>query len=216
VKDNGIGITTAMLPRVFEPFSQVDRSMERSEGGLGIGLTLVERLVALHNGTVHALSDGPGQGSTFMVRLPLPRDAPRKASGANGSEVSLPHRKRRILIVDDNRDAADSLAILLRMADHDVRTVHDGLEALDAATDFEPEVVLLDIGLPKLNGYEVARHIRELKGGRDRLLVAMTGWGQKEDHRRSREAGFDHHLTKPVEFSTLMNLLGGHMAWEIS
>ncbi len=208
VKDAGIGIPTEMLPRVFDMFTQVDRSLERSEGGLGIGLTLVQRLVEMHGGTAEAHSDGPGKGSEFVVRLPLAVE--RKDKGPQGTadgEKVLPPMKRRILVVDDNRDAADSLGMLLRMMGNEVHTAYDGLEAVRAAAAFRPDMVLLDIGLPKLNGYEAARSIREQDGGTDMFLVALTGWGQEEAHRRSKEAGFDHHMTKPVEFAALQKLL---------
>ena len=206
VKDSGIGIPPEMLPHVFEPFSQVNRSTQLSEGGLGIGLTLVKRLLDLHGASVEARSEGAGKGSEFVVRLPLALDearGPVDQPGQPGAALA----PRRILIVDDNQDAADSLGVLLRMMGHEVHTAHDGLEAVGAVTVFHPEVVLLDIGLPKLNGYEVARRIRDQPGGAAILLVALTGWGQNEDRRRSKEAGFDHHLTKPVEFPVLQRLL---------
>ena len=207
VKDIGIGIPTETLPRIFDMFMQVDRSLERSEGGLGIGLTLVQRLVEMHGGTVEARSDGPGKGSEFVVRLAV---AEVKDQGPQGAACE--HEKgaapgRRILVVDDNRDVADSLGMLLRMMGNEVHTAHDGLEAVGAAAAFQPDVVLLDLGLPKLNGYEAARRIREQDGGTDMVLVAVTGWGQEEDRRRSKEAGFDHHMTKPVEFAALQELL---------
>jgi signal transduction histidine kinase/ActR/RegA family two-component response regulator len=209
VRDNGIGIPAEMQPRIFDLFTQVDRSVERSEGGLGIGLTLVQRLVELHGGSVEAHSDGPGQGSEFIVRLPVAAEVQGAGpQGAAGGTESMVSAARRILVVDDNRDAADSLGLLLRLMGNEVRTAHDGLEAVGAAAAFRPDVVLLDIGLPKLSGYEVARRIREQEGGKDKLLVALTGWGQDEDRRRSREAGFDHHMTKPVEFDALQKLLG--------
>ncbi|HLX06912.1 MAG TPA: ATP-binding protein [Thermoanaerobaculia bacterium] len=209
VKDTGIGIPAEMLPRIFDMFTQVDRSLERSEGGLGIGLTLVQRLVEMHGGTVEARSDGPGKGSEFVVCLPIAAAAetaglPGAATG--GAEVGAP-AARRILVVDDNRDSADSLEMLLRMMGNEVRTAHDGLEAVAAAAAFRPDVVLLDIGLPKVNGYEAARRIRQQEGGAKLVLIAITGWGQEEDRRRSREAGFDHHLTKPVDFADLRKLL---------
>ena len=181
--------------------------MARSEGGLGIGLTLVRRLVELHGGTVEAHSDGPGTGTEFVVRLPLTvetegAEPQRIASGKVATSAN-----GRILVVDDNHDAAKSMAVLLNMLGNEVSTAHDGLEAVQAAAMFQPDVVLLDIGLPTLNGYEVAGRIREQDGGADIVLVALTGWGQKEDHLRSHEAGFDHHLTKPVDFTHLQKLL---------
>lgn len=210
VKDTGIGIPSEMLPRIFDMFTQVDRSLERSDGGLGIGLTLVQRLVEMHGGKVEAHSEGPGKGSEFVVRLPLP--APREARRGQGDSgvrdrPLTPTEPRRILVVDDNRDAADSLGMLLRMVGHDVHTAYDGLEAVGAAATFRPELVLLDIGLPKLNGYEVARQVRNQQGGKDVVLVALTGWGQEEDRRRSLDAGFNFHMTKPLEFAALQKLL---------
>jgi PAS domain S-box-containing protein len=207
VKDNGIGIPRDLLPRVFEPFAQADSSLERGDGGLGIGLTLVERLVTLHGGTVEARSEGAGQGSTFLVRLPIAAEAEMRPTTAAPAANSAGAAARRILIVDDNRDAADSLGMLLKMLGNQVFTARDGLEAVGAAAEFRPDVVLLDIGLPKLNGYEAARRIRAQRGGDGMLLVALTGWGQPEDRRRSREAGFDHHLTKPVDFKDMKELL---------
>ncbi len=207
VKDTGVGIPRDMLPRIFDMFMQVDRSIERSQGGLGIGLTLVQRLVAMHGGEVEARSQGPGKGSEFIVRLPVAKD--RDRGMRQDSAVDEPMRiaaKRRILVVDDYQDSADSLAMLLRIMGHEVRTARDGLAAVEEAETFQPGVVLLDIGLPKLNGYEVARRIRARRGG-DVMLIAMTGWGQAEDRRRSKEAGFDHHLTKPVKLDELNKLL---------
>ena len=208
VKDTGIGIPTETLPRIFDMFTQVDRSLERSEGGLGIGLTLVQRLVEMHGGTVEARSDGPGKGSEFVVRLAVAevKDQGPQGAACDDEKGAAPAR-RRILVVDDNRDAADSLGMLLRMMGNEVHTAYDGLEAVGAAAAFQPDVVLLDLGLPKLDGYEAARRIREQDGGTDMVLVAVTGWGQEEDRRRSKEAGFDHHMTKPVEFAALQKLL---------
>jgi CheY-like chemotaxis protein len=208
VRDTGIGIAAEHLPRLFEMFSQAAPALERSQGGLGIGLALVRGLVELHGGRVEARSAGLGKGSEFIVRLPVVDGSvrhepqpPQEGDGvANG-------RKRRILLVDDNRDAADSLAVLLRMMGHEARSAYDGVEAVQAAATFRPEVVLLDIGLPKMNGYEAARHIRQQPWGKGMALVALTGWGQEQDKRRALEAGFDHHLTKPVDPVALSKLL---------
>lgn len=205
VKDTGVGIPCEMLPRIFEMFTQIDRTLERSEGGLGIGLTLVQQLVEMHGGSVEARSDGPGSGSEFVLRLPVAKNAVKPGSTAECQDAKAP--PCRILVVDDNRDAADTLCMLLRMTGHDVHTAYDGLEAIGAAATFQPQVVLLDIGLPKLNGYNVARRLREQNGGSELVLVALTGWGQEEDRRRSKEAGFDHHLTKPPEFAELQKIL---------
>lgn len=207
VKDTGVGIPVTMLPHIFDMFVQVDHSLERSQGGLGIGLTLVQRLVALHGGTVQAFSDGPGKGSEFVVRLaavPAPAAAP---VGRSGSADDRPAPTlRRILVVDDNKDAANGLAKLLRLSGHEVHAAYDGLEALGAAATFRPDAAILDIGLPKLNGYEVAQRIRAERG-QDIILIAVTGWGQETDRKRSRDAGFDQHVTKPIEFPALKQLL---------
>ena len=208
VKDTGIGIPAEMLPKVFDMFTQVDRSLERAEGGLGIGLTLVHRLVEMHGGTVEAHSEGPGRGSEFVVRLPVATELNDDTRHEPAdSEILIPPAARRILVVDDNRDSAESLVMILQMMGNDVHTAHDGLEAVAAAAEFRPEVIFLDIGLPKLNGYEAGRQIRELAGGGEMVLIALTGWGQEQDRRQSREAGFDHHLTKPVDFDNLRELL---------
>jgi two-component system CheB/CheR fusion protein len=208
VRDNGIGVPPDVLGRVFEPFVQSDGSLARTEGGLGIGLTLVRSLVEMHGGTVAAHSPGLGQGSEFVVRLPVRISAlvsepppPRETS------PFTPARPVRVLVVEDNLDAAESLATLLHLWGHDVRVVHDGLDALDAARAYRPEVVLLDIGLPGLDGYQVAERLHQEPGLDHTLLVAMTGYGQPEDRRRSREAGIHHHFVKPVEPFVLRNLL---------
>jgi PAS domain S-box-containing protein len=205
VSDDGIGIPQEMLPRIFDMFTQLDRSRERSEGGLGIGLTLVQRLVEMHGGVVEARSEGEGKGSEFVVRIPVAADASHQPPGVPGTPLSP--RPRRILVVDDNRDAAHTLAKLLSMLGNDVTTAHDGVEAVGAAATFRPDVVLLDLGLPRLNGYDVARKIRAQEGGSGILLVALTGWGQARDRERTGAAGFDHHMTKPVEFDVLLELL---------
>jgi two-component system CheB/CheR fusion protein len=208
VRANGIGVPPDVLGRVFEPFVQSDGSLARSEGGLGIGLTLVRSLVEMHGGTVEAHSPGLGQGSEFVVRLPVRVQAamPEPALPRETSPFT-PARPVRVLVVEDNVDAAESLATLLRLWGHDVRVVHDGLDALDAARAYQPEVVLLDIGLPGLDGYQVAERLRDDVGLDHALLVAMTGYGQPEDRRRSREAGIHHHFVKPVEPFVLRNLL---------
>jgi CheY-like chemotaxis protein/two-component sensor histidine kinase len=205
VRDTGIGIAADQLPRVFEMFTQVDTSLERPSTGLGIGLTLVKTLTVMHGGTVEARSDGIGEGSEFVVRLPiLAETAAPPFEPPTEAEIGT----LRILIVDDNRDAAESLDMLLKLTGHDVYSAHDGLTALEAATQLDPDVILLDLGLPLLNGYEVARRIRQRQGRGGRpVLVAVTGWGQDEDRRRSEQAGFDAHMVKPVDAVALRRLL---------
>jgi signal transduction histidine kinase/CheY-like chemotaxis protein len=207
VKDNGTGIPSDKLPALFEMFSQVEGSMGRSQGGLGIGLHLVKQLVEMHGGSVTARSEGPGKGSEFVVRLPIIIDA-AGASHPIKEEGAVPKSSLRILIVDDNRDSADSLAMMLRIMGNDIHTAYDGEEAVAAAGEFRPDVVVLDIGLPKLNGYEACRRIRQQPWSKGVVLIAMTGWGQEEDRRRSQEAGFDKHMVKPVDPQVLMNVLG--------
>jgi signal transduction histidine kinase/DNA-binding response OmpR family regulator len=209
VRDTGVGVPSTMLSRIFEPFTQVDRSIDRSQGGLGIGLTLARRLIELHNGCISAESDGPGKGSEFTVRLPpLPEnvEAPRATNGRH-SDPERRVRPLRTLIIDDNIDGAESLAVLLQTLGLEVRTAYDGLDGLTAAEQFRPNVVLLDIGLPRMDGYEVARRMRGQMGLRDVLLIALSGYGQDEDRQRSREAGFDHHLLKPVSRDVLLDLI---------
>ena len=206
VRDTGIGIPRDKLLSVFDMFTQIDQSLERSQGGLGIGLTLVKRLVEMHGGSVEATSGGEGRGSEFVVRLPTSTVEPAAAASAP-AVAPKPPSPRRILVVDDNRDAASSLAILLELAGNETIVAYDGAEALEAVGRQRPDIVLLDIGLPQVNGYDVCRRIRELAWGRDVVLVALTGWGQEEDRRRSREAGFDAHLVKPVDYPALVALL---------
>jgi PAS domain S-box-containing protein len=203
VGDTGIGIPAAALPIVFDMFSQVDRSIERATGGLGIGLALVKGLVEMHGGTVTAASDGPGRGSTFTVRLPAPPipAGPVGAPATDGSPARGPGR--RVLIADDNRDAAAAMADLLGLLGHEVRAAHDGVAAVEAAEAFRPDVILMDVGMPRLNGYEATRRIRERPWGRAVTVVALTGWGQDGDRRSSREAGCDGHLVKPVGLADL-------------
>lgn len=206
VRDTGIGLAQDQLSRIFELFAQVDNSLERARDGLGLGLTLVKKLVEMHDGTVAATSSGPGLGSEFVVRLPLLREAPPAAPQEPSGVKPQATVPRRILVVDDNRDSANSLAMLLKLLGHTVDTAHDGLEAVERAATFRADVILLDIGMPRLNGYEAARRIRQQrqKGLR---LVALTGWGQEEDRQRSEEAGFDAHLVKPVDLAALTKLL---------
>jgi len=208
VTDNGIGIPTHMLAHVFEMFTQVDGNLERSQGGLGIGLSIVQRLVQMHGGSVEARSAGPGNGSEFVVRLPvalsLVGDQP--ADEANPVRPTVP---LRILIADDNLDSAASLAMLLTLEGNETQTAHDGLEALEVAATFRPDVILLDIGMPRLNGYEVCRRIRQQSWGKNMVVIALTGWGQEEDKRRSLAAGVDSHLVKPVDHAALKKLLSG-------
>jgi PAS domain S-box-containing protein len=208
IKDSGVGIPTDRLGSIFEPFIQVDRSLERTQGGLGIGLTLVKRLVEMHGGTVKATSDGLGRGSQFEVLLPLRVEAERAVDTLIVTTPAPAAAARRFLVVDDNADSASSLAMLLSIEGNETHTAHDGLEALEVAEQLRPEVVLLDIGLPKLNGFDTAKRIREQPWGKGIALVALTGWGQEEDRRRSKHAGFDGHLVKPVDFDELMKLLG--------
>ncbi|MGH7833141.1 MAG: ATP-binding protein [Candidatus Binatia bacterium] len=205
VADRGIGIPTDHLRRIFEMFVQVDTAFERAQGGLGIGLSLVKRLVEMHGGTIEAHSDGPGTGSQFMVRLPVAGSQPASESHSEngGGEKASPAAKYRILIVDDNRLSTKSTAMLLRLMGHDLATAHDGIEGMECARTFRPDVILLDIGLPNLNGYEAARRIREQPWGKSIFLVAVTGYGQEEDRRRSLEAGFDYHMVKPINIEEL-------------
>ncbi len=206
IKDSGVGIAPDALPNIFEMFTQVDRTLDRSQGGLGIGLSLVKRLVELHDGTVTAHSEGVDRGSEFVVTLPVHDKLQRREAEPSTSELKST-KPRRILVVDDNKDASTTLAMLLKLTGNEVQTAQDGLQAIEEAEQFRPDLVLLDIGLPKLNGYDACRRIREQPWGKDMVLVAATGWGQEDDRRKSTEAGFDHHLVKPVDFATLTKLL---------
>ena len=206
VKDNGAGIPPDKLDSIFDMFMQVDRTSERSQGGLGIGLTLVKRLTEMHGGSIEACSAGEGRGSEFIVRLPvLNRPAIQKGHGPDMESDLQP--QRRILIVDDNRDSADSLAMLMEITGNKTYMAHDGAEAVEAVEKYRPEVVLLDIGLPKLDGYEVCRRVREQPWGEKIVVIALTGWGQEDDRRKSEEAGFNGHLVKPVDYDQLLELL---------
>jgi len=207
VKDNGIGIPREALPSIFEMFTQVDGAADRAEGGLGIGLAFVQGLAVLHGGAIVVESEGRGRGSEFIVRLP---DAIRQAPVAEHPQigpVATGPKQRRILIVDDNQDAANSLAMLLGIDGHEVQVAFDGRSALQLAATFQPQVALLDIGMPDMDGHALARALRQTAGGATIYLVAVTGWGQQEDRQRSHSAGFDQHLTKPVDPEALTALL---------
>ena len=206
VRDHGVGMAPELLPHVFDVFVQGQRSLARSQGGLGLGLTLVRRLVELHGGSVGASSPGPGRGSEFTIRLPAPAEAPSEGTAEAPRAARAPPASRRILVVDDNVDAAKSLARLLKRWGHKVETTFDGPSALQVARSYRPEVVLLDIGMPGMDGFEVARRLRGEPEFEATRLAALTGYGQDEDHRRSREAGFDRHFTKPVDPSDLQGL----------
>jgi len=206
VRDNGIGIPVDRLSAVFDMFTQVDRSNRRLQGGLGIGLTLVRSLVGMHGGRVFAKSDGPGTGSEFVVELPVLPGRADAAETAESMAGKVP--PRRVLLVDDNVDAAETLGMLLTALGATISVAHSGRAALAALDTFDPDTVLLDIGMPEMDGYEVARTIRAQPRHADVLLIALTGWGQQDDQRRSRAAGFDHHLVKPPNIEKLRELLG--------
>jgi PAS domain S-box-containing protein len=209
VRDEGAGIRAELLPRIFDLFVQGERTLERSQGGLGIGLTVVRKLVELHGGIISARSEGPGKGSEFTIRLPGLADPARQEQAEAGLRSIQASVTRRILVVDDNVDAAESIAMLLRLWGHDVQLAHNGPEALKVAEAYQPDVIVLDIGLPGISGYEVARQLRQQPCFQKTLLIAMTGYGQEEDLRRSEEAGFNHHVTKPVDPDALHRLLSG-------
>ncbi|HMV83162.1 MAG TPA: PAS domain S-box protein [Blastocatellia bacterium] len=206
VKDNGLGIPPEMLSRVFEMFTQVDRSLEKARGGLGIGLSIAKRLVEMHSGQIEAFSQGHGTGSEFVVRLPVFAHKQNSGHAETEAQTATPNR-RRILVADDNEDATAALSIMLQLLGNEVRVANDGLRAIEIAEEFRPEMILLDIGMPGKNGYDVCRHIRQQPWGRSVLIAALTGWGQDEDKRRSQEAGFDHHLVKPIDPGELDKLL---------
>jgi len=205
VRDTGIGIAADMLPHIFKMFTQVDRSKRQAQGGLGIGLTLVKTLVEMHGGQIEAHSAGNDQGSEFVIRLPLSDESAQSAANMPEAVLGLPHH--RVLVVDDNQDSAVSLGRLLGLLGVEVRLAHDGPSALQILASYKPTVVLLDIGMPGMDGYEVARRIRERPEWHDLTLIALTGWGQEEDRRRSNHAGFNHHLLKPADMASLRSLL---------
>jgi CheY-like chemotaxis protein len=209
VKDTGIGIAAESLPHLFELFYQVDRSFTRSEGGLGLGLTLVQRLVEMHGGKVDVRSDGINRGTEFTVSLPV---VPGIRSGENLEcadtiLAGAASRSRRILVADDFPQSAAILARLLRQDGNEVQIAQDGIQAVETAAEFRPDVAVLDIAMPKLDGFDVARMIREQPWGRNMFLIALSGWGQQLDRQRTKEAGFDAHLTKPAKYETLMEIL---------
>ena len=208
VRDNGIGIHASLLPKVFSMFFQVDSSIERAQGGLGLGLSLVKSLVELHGGEVEAHSEGIGRGSEFVLRVPIQHIAEAEHSLAGRpDDLGISKVTRRVLVVDDNADAAESLALFLRIAGHVVSTAFDGEQALETAEQFRPDIALVDLGLPQLNGYEVCHRIRQTDWGKSVMLIAQTGWGRDEDKKLSREAGFDGHLVKPTDPITVLRIV---------
>jgi signal transduction histidine kinase/DNA-binding response OmpR family regulator len=214
VRDNGIGIDGALLPHVFELFTQGERTLDRAQGGLGVGLTVVQRLVELHQGRVEVRSDGIGKGALFRITLPcISEVAPRESyASAQHAEIPLAHAGKRVLVIDDNIDAAESIAVFLRLEGHEVRTVSDGPQAVAIAHVFAPQVAVVDIGLPGMNGYEVARRLKLTGSGTPALLIALTGYGQKEDRTRSDEAGFHHHFVKPADPRDIQSVIAGWAA----
>ena len=210
VKDNGVGISAAILPHVFDLFTQAEHTLGRSEGGLGIGLTLVKNIVEMHGGTVRALSAGQGQGTEVVISLPAgtaPSHPALAETGNRAAERDAFSSRRRILVVDDDADTAESMALLLGLGGHDVRTAYDGPDAIETAKAFQPHVVLLDIGLPKMSGHEVAQHLRQQQETRLALLIALSGYGQEEDRQRALDSGFDHYLIKPIDYGALKTLI---------
>ena len=207
VADSGIGIRPELRSRVFEMFVQVDDGDQPGHGGLGIGLTLVRSIVEMHGGTVTVQSAGTNKGSEFIVRLPLPATALASPVPVDAPGADAVRAKRRVMIVDDREDAARMLGLVVAQAGHKVQLAFSGEEALALGATFRPEVVLLDLGMPKMDGYEVARRLRRRAWGKKLMLVAVSGWGQDEDQRRTREAGFDRHLVKPVDLDALGELL---------
>lgn len=204
ILDNGIGMSEEFIPTVFDVFTQADGSSKRAQGGLGIGLTLAHKLIEMHSGSVSVHSEGPGKGSEFIITLPLVTSSTVAASPSPVQLCEIPHK---ILIVDDNHEAGDTLGLILEMKGSEIRIAHDGNEALNEAIAFAPDVILLDIGLPDINGYEVAQRIRTLPQLKDVVIIAVTGWGQQDDRRKSKESGFNYHLVKPVEIDALEKLL---------
>jgi CheY-like chemotaxis protein len=206
VRDNGIGIPPGQESSIFDMFAQVDRPVDESQGGLGIGLTLTKQLIEMHSGSIEAHSDGYGTGTEFHVRLPVLHSIESRQT-AEAAPEKPPTAARRILIVDDNFDSAESMSILLGMIGNECEMAHTGPQAIELAETFRPNVILLDIGLPVMDGYEVCRIVRSQTAGKDISIIAMTGWGQEDDRRRSIEAGFDAHIVKPVDMAQLLKLI---------
>jgi CheY-like chemotaxis protein len=213
VRDNGVGIEPKLIGHIFDLFTQAERSPDRSQGGLGLGLALVRSLIDLHGGSVDARSDGPGKGSEFIIRLPRPEDASIAQQPQEESEAAKAAQQGlRVMVVDDNVDAAESLALLLETEGHQVMVGHAAEDALAVMRQDAPQVFLLDIGLPDMDGYELARRLRMQPGSAKLLLVALTGYGQAQDHEKSRAAGFDHHLVKPADIRQVLAILAGYAA----
>jgi len=207
IADNGIGIPPGFLGQVFDRYVQVDRQGERAQPGLGIGLALAKQLVELHGGSISVQSEGLGRGSEFVVRLPILTNQLLAPQSTPESAPSLPGSAQRILLVDDSRDAVESLALLLSLTGYETRTAGDGLAAIQLAESYRPHVILLDIGLPRMSGYEVCRNIRATEWGKHMVVIALTGWGNEDDYHRTADAGFSGHLVKPIDYATLTKLL---------
>ncbi|MDQ6611592.1 MAG: ATP-binding protein, partial [Gemmatimonadota bacterium] len=207
VEDNGVGIEESMLPKVFDLFTQVDGTVDRSEGGLGVGLTLVKRFMELHNGTVTAESAGIGRGSVFTLRIPLSHESEASGTPDAPAVAEQPDARRRVLVVDDSADGAASMATVLQLRGHETRTAHSAEDALIVAEEFRPEVAFLDIGLPGMSGHELAPLLRERSAAQTIFLVALSGWGADEDKLKARAAGFDMHLTKPADAQRIVNIV---------
>lgn len=211
IRDNGMGIPTDLSPKIFEMFTQANHNIQRQHGGLGIGLALVKRLVEMHEGEVSAGANPAGQGSEFLVKLPLMTiPNANESSTSSSTDPTTGEAPLRILVVDDNRDSAETLSMLLELMGNEITVAYDGEQALALANEIKPDVMLLDIGLPKIDGYDVARRIRQEPWGSNPILVAITGWGQTEDKDLSRESGFDHHLVKPVDHDHLLKIIQKH------
>jgi CheY-like chemotaxis protein/two-component sensor histidine kinase len=210
VRDSGVGIAPELLPQIFDLFTQAQRTLDRSQGGLGIGLTVVRKVIELHGGTTEAHSSGLSHGSEFIVRLPAVRSPARQAK-IPAAKRAQPVQTWRVLVVDDNADSADSIAAILETSGHEVEVAYSAQRALEMAVEYQPDIMLLDIGLPDMDGYEVAKHLRQTPELKQMRLIAITGYGQQSDRQRSREAGFDEHVVKPVEWQKLEELLASLM-----